>query len=91
MGAAILITLGVIFLLENYFHISAHRTFPILFLVIGCVLLVSRSGSTEGHVNPPWYNAQFPPQNPQQWSAGQVPPPPPGNPPVNPNDPQVKP
>jgi hypothetical protein len=91
MGAAILITLGVIFLLENYFHISAHRTFPILFLVIGGMLLVSRSGSTEGHVNPSWYNPQIPPQTPQQWGPGPGAPPPPANSGFNPNDPQVKP
>jgi hypothetical protein len=88
MGAAILITLGVIFLLENYFHISSHRTFPVLFLVIGGVLLIARSGSTEGHVNPPWYNPQIPPQYPQQWPGQAAPP---QNPPANPTDPQVKP
>jgi hypothetical protein len=88
MGAAVLVTLGVLFLLENYFHISFHRTFPVLLLVIGCVLLVSRTGSIEGHVNPPWYTAQIPQQNAAQpWNAGTAAPPPP----ANPNDPQVKP
>lgn len=90
MGAAVLITLGVLFLLQSYWYIPFHRTFPVLFLVIGCVLLVSRSGSTEGHVNPSWYNAAAMPQNPQQWT-GTVAPPPPTNPPANPDDPQVKP
>ena len=90
MGAAVLITIGVLFLLQSYWYIPFHRTFPVLLLVIGCVLLISRSGSTEGHVNPPWYNAAaMPQQNPQQWTAGPVAPPPP--PPTNPNDPQVKP
>jgi hypothetical protein len=92
MGAAVLITLGILFLLQSYWYIPFHRTFPVLLLVIGCVLLVSRSGSTEGHVNPPWYAAQMPPQNPQQWTGSAVaPPPPPVNPPANPNDTQVKP
>jgi hypothetical protein len=86
MGAAVLITLGVLFLLDKNTHFHFHQSFPVLLLVIGCVLLVSRSGSTEGHVNPPWYAAQMPPQNPQPWTAT-----PPPNPPVNPNDPQVKP
>ena len=92
MAAAVLITLGVIFLLDSYFHIPFDRTFPVLFLVIGGVLLVARSGSTEGHVNPPWYNAQIQPQNPQQWTGPAAPPPPAAeNPPANPYDPQVKP
>jgi hypothetical protein len=99
MGAAVLITIGVLFLLQSYWYIPFGRTFPVLLLVIGGVLLISRSGSTEGHVNPPWYTAQMPPQNPQQWTGGTVVPPPPMNPstnspvnvPMNPNDPQVKP
>lgn len=91
MGAAVLITLGVLFLLQSYHIAPFGRTMPVLLLVIGAVLLISRSGSTEGHVNPPWYTAQMPQQNPQQWTGGAVAPPPPMNPPVNPNDPQVKP
>jgi len=89
MGAAVLITIGVLFLLQSYWYIPFHRTFPVLLLVIGCVLLISRSGSTEGHVNPPWYNAPvMPQQNPQQWTAGPTPPPPPS---AGENDSQVKP
>jgi hypothetical protein len=99
MGAVVLITLGVLFLLDKNTHFHFHQNFPILLLVIGAVLLVSRTGSTEGHVNPQWYTAQMPPQNPQQWTGGAVAPPPPVNsstnpsvnPPMNPNDPQVNP
>jgi len=91
MGAAVLITLGVLFLLETYFHIEFHRTFPVLLLVIGGVLLIARTGSTEGHVNPAWYTPQVPPQNPQQWGPGPAAPQPPASPATNPNDPQVKP
>ena len=54
MGAAVLITLGVLFLMESYNVISFDRSFPVLLLVIGCVLLVSRTGSTEGHIQPGW-------------------------------------
>ncbi len=91
MGAAILITIGVLWLLDSYHIAPFDHTGPLILLVIGCVLLVARTGSTEGHVNPPWYNAAAMPQqqNPQQWTAGPVPPPPPTNP--NDNDPQVKP
>jgi len=90
MGPAILITLGVLALLDSYHIAPFGRTVPALLLVIGGILLVARSGSTEGHVNPPWYNAQIPPQNPQQWTGAGAPPAS-QNPPANPYDPQVKP
>jgi hypothetical protein len=90
MGAAVLITLGVLFLLENYGVAPFDRSFPILLLVIGSVLLISRSGSTEGHVDPTWYPGSVPPPgaSPQQWTGSIAPPPPAAN---NPTDPQVKP
>ena len=99
MGAAVLITLGVLFLLQNYGVIPFERSLPVLLLVIGCVLLVARTGSTEGHVQPGWIEgAPVPPQQtwtqgnvqqtPQQWTTGVVPPPPSSN---NPTDSQVKP
>ena len=103
MGAAVLITLGVLFLLESYSVISFDRSFPVLLLVIGCVLLVARTGSTEGHVQPGWIQDPAAPQPAQQpWASAPVPPPPPqpeqsaygaDNPPSSPdqNDSQVKP
>jgi hypothetical protein len=102
MGAAILITLGVLFLLKNYRVVSFESSFPVLLLVIGCVLLISRTGSTEGHVERWIPGPVTPPQAPQPWMTGVVPPPPPpsqqwtpgaDNPPSSsePNDTQVKP
>ena len=91
MGAAVLITLGVLFLLESYHVVPFDRSFPFLLLVIGCVLLVSRTGPTEGHVNPGWNAGATPspqPPAPQQWTSTQVPPPPP---PQDDIDSQVKP
>jgi Domain of unknown function (DUF5668) len=101
MGAAVLVTLGVLFLMESYNVIPFDRSFPVLLLVIGCVLLVSRTGSTEGHIQPGWIQgsvAQPPtsqpwtttvpaPQPPQQWDPGT------DNPPSSSgqNDSQVKP
>jgi hypothetical protein len=86
MGAAVLITLGVLFLMESYNVIPFDRSFPVLLLVIGCVLLVSRTGSTESHIQPGWIQgpvAQPPasppwtptvpapaPPPPQQWAPG---------------------
>jgi hypothetical protein len=91
MGAAVLITLGVLFLLESYRLVPFDRSFPVLLLVIGCVLLVSRTGSTEGHVNPGWSDGAMPPAPPapQQWPSSQVAPPPPPH--EHDIDPQVKP
>lgn len=93
MGAAILITFGVLFLLQNYLYIPLHRTFPIMLMVIGLVLLISRTGSMDGHVNPPVYVpapavSQMPVQTPQQWTAGVTAPP---SEPTQPTDSQVKP
>ncbi|HVG92090.1 MAG TPA: DUF5668 domain-containing protein [Alphaproteobacteria bacterium] len=76
MGAAVLITLGVLFLLESYNVIPFDRSFPVLLLVIGCVLLVARTGSTEGHVQPGWMQAPTaPPPAEQPWTSSAVPPP----------------
>jgi hypothetical protein len=81
MGAAVLITLGVLFLMESYGVIPFDRSFPVLLLVIGCVLLVSRTGSTEGHIQPGWIQgsvAQPPAQQP--WTTATTAPPPPSQP-----------
>lgn len=92
MGAVILITLGVIFLFDRYHVGRGGHLFPILFVVIGCMLLIQRTGSMEGHVNPGW---QIPPptQYPQQWTgdANPTPPPPTTTPAPDSNDQQVKP
>jgi hypothetical protein len=80
MGAAVLITLGVLFLMESYHVIAFDRSFPVLLLVIGCVLLVSRTGSTEGHIQPGWIQgsvAQTPAQQPWTTTTTTAAPPPP--------------
>jgi hypothetical protein len=63
MGAAILITLGVLFLLAELHIIPFGVSFPALLIVIGLMLYLSRSASIEGHIQP---------VNP----AGAIPPPP---------------
>jgi hypothetical protein len=102
MGAAVLITLGVLFLLESYYVISFDRSFPVLLLVIGCVLLVARTGSTEGHIQPGWTQGSIAQPPAQPWTPTTTAPPPPpsqqwpsgaDNPPSSSgqNDSQVKP
>jgi hypothetical protein len=99
MWPAILITLGVLALLHNYRVVLMHNSAPVLLLVIGAVLLVSRTGSTEGHIDPPMYTAVAPPpmvgQQPigtpgqQSWTSGAPTTPPP--PSTESTDPQVNP
>jgi hypothetical protein len=62
MGPAVLITLGVLFLLENY-HVARGSTFiAVLLIVIGGVKLLQSSASAEGHRQPyPYYAGQVPP------------------------------
>jgi hypothetical protein len=52
MGPAILITLGVLFLLDETRIVRFHESFPVLLIVIGLMLYAGRSGSTEGHIEP---------------------------------------
>jgi len=101
LGAAVLITLGVLFLMQSYDVIMFDRSFPVLLLVIGCVLLVARTGSTEGHIQPGWIQPPVAQPTAQPWptTTTAVPPPPPqewvpgaDNPPSSgQNDSQVKP
>jgi hypothetical protein len=52
MGAAVLITLGVLFLLHELSrHISFWDGFPVLLIVIGLVMYLGRTASTEGHID----------------------------------------
>jgi hypothetical protein len=52
MGAAVLITIGVLFLLSTWAHVRFHNTFPVILIVIGVVLFLRASGSTAGHISP---------------------------------------
>lgn len=65
MGAAVLITLGVLFLINELTYVRVEETFPALLIVIGVMLFLGRSASTEGHVQPPRVAAPVgPPQPP---------------------------
>jgi len=78
MGAAVLITLGVLFLMNNYYILRFEQGLPALLLVIGCVLLIARTGSTEGHIQPGWIQTPIAQAPPQPWPTPTtaVPPPP---------------
>jgi len=73
MGPAMLVTIGVLFLLDNVGRMEFHRTWPAILLVIGVVKLVQSNASSNGHIGPlPPGTSSYPP--------GMTPPPPPAAP-----------
>lgn len=87
MAPAVLITLGVLFLLDNLGARGFHDTWPLLLIVIGIVKVLQYTAPTEGHiweapapVYPPAYRAAYPPAYPQTPPATQANQYPPQNP-----------
>jgi hypothetical protein len=64
MGPAMLITIGVLFLLDSASHVSFGRTWPAILLVIGVVKLIQSNASTQGHVGPLPPGPGYPPSTP---------------------------
>jgi hypothetical protein len=52
MGAVILITLGVLALLGEFWIIHFRQGFAVFLIVMGIMLYLGRSASTEGHIEP---------------------------------------
>ena len=69
MGAAILVTLGILGLIHTMTRFDFIQVLPVLLIVIGLMLFAGRSASTEGHIQPPRATVPFAPAPP-------VPPPP---------------
>ncbi|MGE5323057.1 MAG: LiaI-LiaF-like domain-containing protein [Actinomycetota bacterium] len=88
MGAAILITLGVLFLLDTNWIISFDKTWPVLLLVIGGFTFFCRTASTANHIDPYPASAPMNAAQPNTWNP--APPPPPPAPSAQQN-PEVKP
>ena len=63
MWPAILITLGILFLLSQVRggHFDFNNTWPLLLVVIGLILLASSMAPREGHIEPPPPVATQPP------------------------------
>jgi hypothetical protein len=83
MFPAILVTLGVLFLLDSVSRVGFGRTWPAILLVIGVVKLLQSNASSTGHVGPlppgsgyvagpPQTPPVPPPQNQQPPSSGEV-------------------
>jgi hypothetical protein len=80
MGPAMLVTIGVLFLLDTTSRIGFGRTWPAILLVIGVVKLMQSNASWEGHIGlsaPPTAGSSGLPPNA----------PPPGTPPSAPQPP----
>jgi hypothetical protein len=65
MGPAMLITLGVLFLLDSVSRVGFSRTWPAILLVVGVIKLMQSNASYNGHVGslPPG-SSGFPPNTP---------------------------
>jgi len=50
IGPALMITIGMLFMLEEFSSIGFHRTWPVILLVIGAMKLWQSNASTEGHM-----------------------------------------
>lgn len=70
MGPAVIITIGVLFLLDQMRggYLSFGNTFPVILIVIGAISLASALAPTDGHisgtVSPTPPGTTPPPQNP---------------------------
>ncbi len=80
MGPAMLVTLGVLFLLDSVSNIDFNKTWPAILLVIGVVKLFQSNASSAGHVGPfPPDVSTYPPVPPPAASSGVVNPQPPSS------------
>jgi len=86
MGPAVLITIGVLFLLDQMGHMhwmDFSYTWPALLIVIGLIMLLKQSASTYGHI-PREYTRMPPGQPMAPGMPGYPPPGTPGYPPPGP-------
>lgn len=81
MAPAVLITLGILFLLDNLGVRDFHDTWPLLLIVIGIVKVLQYTAATDGHIEfgqsqpyvtpppvPP--GGEFPPTDPNAGNQG---------------------
>jgi cell wall-active antibiotic response 4TMS protein YvqF len=61
---AVIVTIGVLLLLDNLRALYFNRTWPIILIVIGSIKVLQSSASTEGHRERSLPAAVAPPANP---------------------------
>lgn len=76
IGPAVLVTLGVLFLLQEYYIIPFEQSWPVLLLVIGLMIFLSRTAPTEGHISGAIYGTYIAPAPPAAQSSPAPPTPP---------------
>jgi hypothetical protein len=79
MAPAILVTLGILFLLEEFgsWRLGFDHTWPLILIVIGGVILAKRNASMSGHIDPAQeYVPMQPPQQPMTLAQTEPPQPP---------------
>jgi hypothetical protein len=64
MAPAVLITLGVLFMIDQFHGRSFWSLSPVLLIVIGLVKVLQYSASTEGHIPPGYLAPGYVPQTP---------------------------
>ena len=64
MGPAMLVTIGILFLLDNVSRIDFGKTWPAILLVIGVVKLMQSNASDSGHIGPLPPGSGYPPTPP---------------------------
>ena len=74
MGPAILVTVGIIFLLASVSRFGFWETWPAILLVIGVVKLIQSNASTAGHVGPLSSGKGYPPTTPPPGLGSMEPP-----------------
>jgi len=75
MAPAMLVTIGVLMLLDQYSHIGFGYTWPVILIVIGLVRVFQSNAPMDGHVDPyvPANLAPVPPSTPQGQGQGETP------------------
>ena len=64
MGPALLVTLGVLFLLDSFGQIRFHYTWPVILIVIGVIKVLTGGAAITGHRN--YWNPGGLPSQPTQ-------------------------
>jgi len=73
MGPALLVTIGVLLLLDTTSRVGFDKTWPAILLVIGVVKLVQSNSSYDGHVGPLPPGTGMPPSPPPPPPAAEAP------------------
>lgn len=64
VGPAVLVTLGVLFLVDDFTRLGFERSWPLLLIVIGVVKILQWNAPVTGHVQPPLPPGAVPPPGP---------------------------